>query len=334
MTVRQQLEQREAQWLAPFAVQSAQSRGREKPIDPDDLRTDFQRDRDRILHAKSFRRLKHKTQCFLSPEGDHYRTRLTHTLEVAQIARTLARSLRLNEDLAEAIALGHDLGHTPFGHMGERVLDRLMHDGFKHREQSLRVVEVLEREGEGLNLTWEVRDGILHHSGAQAPATLEGQCVSRADRIAYINHDIDDALRAGVLKAEDLPREAIRVLGETTGERINTMVSDIVRTSGDGQGVRMSETVDDASQALRSFMFEYVYMRDWVLNEERKASRMIEMLFGYLMEHPERMPNDYIERGFKEGVERSVADFVAGMTDRYAMQSFSELFLPDSFEKE
>ena len=240
----------------------------------------------------------------------------------------------MNEDLAEAIALGHDLGHTPFGHMGERVLDRLLHDGFKHREQSLRVVEVLEREGDGLNLTWEVRDGILHHSGAQAPATLEGQCVSRADRIAYINHDIDDALRAGVLKAEDLPREAIRVLGETTGERINTMVSDIVRVSGDGQGVRMSETVGDASQALRSFMFEYVYMRDWVLNEERKASRMIEMLFGYLMEHPERMPNDYIERGFKEGVERSVADFVAGMTDRYAMQSFRELFLPDSFEKE
>ena len=334
VTIREELEAREEQWLAPCAARSANTRGREKTIDEDTMRTEFQRDRDRILHSKSFRRLKHKTQCFLSPEGDHYRTRLTHTLEVAQIARTLARSLRLNEDLAEAIALGHDLGHTPFGHMGERVLDRLMHDGFKHREQSLRVVTKLEREGEGLNLTWEVRDGILHHSGAQAPATLEGQCVSRADRIAYLNHDIDDALRAGVLKPADLPREAIRVLGETTGQRINTMVADIVQESADGQGLRMSEAVGDASTALRAFMFERVYMRYWVVNEERKASRMLEMLFSYYMEHPDCMPNDYIERAYTEGMERSVADFVAGMTDRYAMQSFRQLFLPDAFEKE
>lgn len=334
LTIREELEAREEIWLSPYATRSVNTRGREKPIDQDDMRTDFQRDRDRILHSKSFRRLKHKTQCFLSPEGDHYRTRLTHTLEVAQIARTLARSLHLNEDLAEAVALGHDLGHTPFGHMGERVLDRLMHDGFKHREQSLRVVTRLEREGEGLNLTWEVRDGILHHSGEKAPATLEGQCVSRADRIAYLNHDIDDALRAGVLRCEDLPKEAIRVLGTTTGERIDTMVSDIVRESADGQGLRMSEAVGDASAALRAFMFERVYMRDWVVNEERKASRMLEMLFGYYMEHPERMPNDYIERAFTEGTERSVADFIAGMTDRYAMQSFRQVFLPDAFERE
>ena len=334
MNIREQLEAGEEERLAPWATRSARSRGREKPIGEDTMRTQFQRDRDRILHTKSFRRLKHKTQCFLSPEGDHYRTRLTHTLEVAQVARTLARSLRLNEDLAEAIALGHDLGHTPFGHMGERVLNRLLYDGFKHREQSLRVVEVLEREGEGLNLTWEVRDGILHHSGKQPPATLEGQCVSRADRIAYINHDIDDALRAGVITPHDLPQEPLRVLGGTLGERINTMVTDIVQQSADGKGVRMSERVFAATDALRDFLFARVYMRDWVMAEERKADRMIETLFGYLMAHPERLPNDYIERAYREGLERSVADFVAGMTDRYAVQSFRELFLPDAFARE
>ena len=334
MTIREELEQREHMMLSPWAARADETRGRLRPEEENEVRTCYQRDVDRIVYCKSFRRLKHKTQVFLQPEGDHYRTRLTHTLEVMRISRTIARALQLNEDLTEAIAFGHDLGHTPFGHAGEKALSDITGKAFRHNEQSLRVVDILEKDGEGLNLTYETRMGIVGHTGDFIPETLEGQIIRLADRIAYINHDIDDALRAGVLKAEDLPREAIRVLGETTGERINTMVSDIVHTSGDGQGVRMSETVDDASQALRSFMFEYVYMRDWVLNEERKASRMIEMLFGYLMEHPERMPNDYIERGFKEGVERSVADFVAGMTDRYAMQSFRELFLPDSFEKE
>ncbi len=333
MTCRERLERHEAEWLAPWATKSAQHGGRARAISPDDLRTEFQRDRDRILHAKAFRRLKHKTQCFLSPEGDHYRTRLTHTLEVSQIARTLARALRLNEDLAEAIALGHDLGHTPFGHMGERILSKLMPEGFRHREQSLRVVEVIERDGEGLNLTAAVRDGILNHSGPTPPSTLEGQCVSRADRIAYINHDIDDALRAGVLREEDLPRELTRVLGQTHGARIDTMIRDIVRQSDDGKGVRMSPEVGEATLRLREFLFEQVYMREEVVKEEEKANRLLEALFHHTLSHPGIMPSDYIERGYIEGIERTVCDFLAGMTDRYAVQYFSQIFLPGAFAR-
>ncbi|MCL1964314.1 MAG: deoxyguanosinetriphosphate triphosphohydrolase [Firmicutes bacterium] len=331
MSIRKVLEEREAQWLAPWAARSAEHGERARPIPPDDLRTDFQRDRDRILHAKAFRRLKHKTQCFLTPEGDHFRTRLTHTLEVAQIARTLARSLRLNEDLAEAVALGHDLGHTPYGHMGERILDRLMPEGFRHREQSLRVVEVLERGGQGLNLTAAVRDGILRHSGETPPSTLEGQCVARADRVAYINHDIDDAVRAGVLAERDLPRDITALLGETHGARIDSMIRDIVLESADGQSVRMSAEVGEATMALRDFLFERVYMRREVLAEEEKADRLLDALFHYALEHPAMIPEDYFVRGYQEGMPRAVCDFIAGMTDRYAMQCFARYFLPAPF---
>lgn len=331
MTIRQSLEAREAQWLAPWAVRSAEHDMRAREITPDDIRTAFQRDRDRIIHCKAFRRLKHKTQCFLIPEGDHIRTRLTHTLEVAQIARTLARSLWLNEDLAEAIALGHDLGHTPFGHMGERILARLLPGGFEHRKQSLRIVEVLEHDGDGLNLTEAVRDGILHHSGPVPPGTLEGQCVSRADRIAYINHDIDDSIRAGILAESDLPGELARVLGASHGVRIDTMIRDVIKASGDGQGVRMSPEIGEATTALRQFLFDRVYMRDEVLQEEIKADRLLMALYEYTMEHPEIMPGDYIARGNTEGLQRSVCDFIAGMTDRYAMRYFFDLFTPSGF---
>lgn len=334
MTIRQQLEAREAQFLAPWAARSAECDVREMPISPDDLRTAFQRDRDRLIHAKAFRRLKHKTQCFINPSTDHIRTRLTHTLEVSQIARTLARSLRLNEDLAEAIALGHDLGHTPFGHMGERILDGLMPGGFKHRAQSLRVVTVLENYGKGLNLTAAVRDGILHHSGATPPATLEGQCVSRADRIAYINHDIDDSISAGVLTEDDLPRALTGVLGTSHGERINTMILDVVRTSGDGQGVRMSGEIGAATLEMRQFLYDNVYQRDAVAQEEEKASRMLLALFSYAMENPHIIPAGYAASRETDGTQRAVCDWIAGMTDRYAIRLFREIFMPSAFTTE
>ncbi len=332
-TIRMQTEERERAWLAPWAAHEAALSGREAPVTPDDIRTEFQRDRDRILHAKSFRRLMHKTQCFLAPEGDHYRTRLTHTLEVSQIAKTLARALRLNEDLTEAIALGHDLGHTPYGHMGERILNKLMAEGFKHREQSLRIVQSLENDGRGLNLTRAVRDGILHHSGKTPPMTLEGQCVSRADRIAYINHDIDDALRAGVLTEGDIPGELTRVLGATHGQRIDTMIVDIVRESGDGEGVRQSREVGEASTALRAFLYDRVYMREEVLREEAKAERLLTALFHHAVSNPDMMPKDYVHRAETQGVPRVVCDFLAGMTDRYAARCFEEVFVPSAFAR-
>lgn len=274
MTIRERLEQEEAQRLSPRAVCAKDTRGREKPIDPCPMRTDFQRDRDRIIHCKAFRRLKYKTQVFLAPEGDHYRTRLTHTLEVAQIARTLARCLQLNEDLTEAIALGHDLGHTPFGHIGEHALDRLMPEGFRHNEQSRRCVEALENDGNGLNLTWEVRDGILCHSGKQFPATLEGQCVRRADRIAYLNHDLDDALRAGVLQPFELPADCLKVLGQTHGERINTMICDIVACSADKPKLTMSPLVQETMDGLREFMFARVYRTSGGRRKKNAASTL------------------------------------------------------------
>lgn len=331
MTIRERLEKMEVQRLAPWAARSADFEAREMPISPDEMRTGFQRDRDRILHCKSFRRLKHKTQCFLAPEDDHFRTRLTHTLEVSQIARTLARSLWLNEDLAEAIALGHDLGHTPFGHMGERILDRLMPEGFSHREQSLRVVSVLERGGQGLNLTEAVRDGIVHHSGNTAPRTLEGQCVVIADRIAYVNHDIDDSVRAGVLRTEDIPARLTDALGDSHGVRINTMICDIVRNSDDGQRIRMSAGVGEAMAELRDFLFLHVYMRQDVLQEEEKADRLLSSLFCYLLEHPQAIADGLAKQKESEKPERMVCDYIAGMTDRYAKRCFEQIFIPSAF---
>ena len=332
MTIRQRLEQQERDTLSPYATRSGETRGREQPVTPDDMRTEFQRDRDRILHCKSFRRLKGKTQVFLSPQGDHYRTRLTHTLEVTQVARTIARALRLNEDLAEAIAMGHDLGHTPFGHAGEDALNRILPGGFEHREQSRRVVEVLERGGQGLNLTWEVRDGIEHHSGKVRPQTLEGCCVHLADRIAYINHDIDDAIRAGVLKSQDLPAHAIRVLGGTHGERINTMIKSVVRQSMDRDEVAMEPDKWDALLELRAFMFERVYSRDWAANECQKTRHIVTELVGYYMEHPGQMPNEYLEIAYREGTQRGVCDYVACMTDAYAVKTYQKLFIPPFFD--
>ena len=331
MTIRETFEQEELTLLSPRACKAVQSRGRARVIASCPLRTDFQRDRDRILHCKAFRRLKFKTQVFLSPEGDHYRTRLTHTLEVAQVARTLARSLRLNEDLTEAIALGHDLGHTPFGHIGERTLDELMQGGFRHNEQSLRVVDVLEQEGEGLNLTWEVRDGILCHSGKQAPATLEGECVCRADRIAYLNHDLDDALRAGVLKPFELPGDCLKVLGQTHGERIDTMIRDIVYSSQDTEHLQMTALVQSAMDGLREFMFERVYRDAWRAAEEARCDHVMKGLFQYYSAHPGEMPDEYLLIGYKEGTDRAVCDFLSGMTDRYAVRQYQSLFIPSAF---
>ena len=334
MSIREEYEAQEALWLSPLAVRSRDTRGRAVPVKPCEIRTDFQRDRDRLIHCKSFRRLKFKTQVFLAPEGDHYRTRLTHTLEVAQVARTLARALRLNEDLTEAIALGHDLGHTPFGHIGERTLDTLLQDGFRHNEQSLRVVERLEMEGAGLNLTWEVRDGILCHSGPQQPATLEGECVRRADRIAYLNHDLDDALRGGVLKPFELPQDILRVLGETHGERINTMITDLVENSREQPHLRMSERVQTAMDALRDFMFEKVYRDSWRAAEEARCDHVLRGLFAYYTQHPGKMPMEYVMIGYQEGTERGVADFLSGMTDRYAVRTYRQLFIPSGFAQE
>ncbi len=331
MTIRERIEQEEDSRLSPFAVRARNTRGREKPVTDCDMRTDFQRDRDRIIHCKSFRRLKFKTQVFLAPEGDHYRTRLTHTLEVAQVARTLARALRLNEDLTEAIALGHDLGHTPFGHIGEHTLDGLMPWGFRHNEQSLRMVEVLENEGKGLNLTWEVRDGILTHSGKQFPSTLEGECVRRADRIAYLNHDLDDALRGGVLKPFELPQDCLKVLGQTHGERIDTMITDIVKNSQDQPHLSMSPLVEAAMDGLREFMFERVYQDSWRAAEENKCDHVLKALFAYYMQHPGEMPEEYLLIGYQEGTERSVCDYISCMTDRYAVRTFQNVFIPSAF---
>ncbi len=331
MTIRERIEQEELDRLSPRACFSARSAGRERPVEPCPMRTDFQRDRDRILHCKAFRRLKYKTQVFLSPEGDHYRTRLTHTLEVSQIARTLARCLRLNEDLAEAIALGHDLGHTPFGHIGERALDELMPEGFRHNEQSLRVVEVLESDGQGLNLTKEVRDGILCHSGAHFPASLEGECVRRADRIAYLNHDLDDALRGGVLREFELPSDCLKVLGNSHGERINRMIADIVENSQEGDRLAMSPVMQSAMDGLREFMFERVYRDEWRAKEEIRCEELVRQLFGYYSAHPGEMPEEFVLIGYREGTARAVCDFISCMTDRYAIRTFQRLFVPAGF---
>jgi dGTPase len=338
MTIREELEARERQFLAPQAAKSADSRGRLRPQAEDDMRPAFQRDRDRIIHCKAFRRLKHKTQVFFSPAGDHYRTRLTHTLEVAQIARTLAKSLRLNEDLTEAIGLGHDLGHTPFGHWGERVLAQLMPGGFKHTEQSLRVVDVLERDGQGLNLTHEVRDGIARHSkgkmgapvghAGQQAQTLEGQCIRIADLIAYVNHDTDDAIRAGLLRDEQLPCEAVSLLGSTPSSRIGRMVKDVVSTTLEAglDEIRMSDATLQATLRLRAFLFETVYENSLSTVEFRKASGILGGLWEKVHERPAEFLNDRtVER---EGVDAAARDFLAGMTDRYAVGLFERLYIP------
>jgi dGTPase len=327
ITAREEIEDFEEQWLSPYATRSRDSRGRERREEPDPLRTCFMRDRDRIIHNKSFRRLKHKTQVFLSPEGDHYRTRLTHTLEVSQISRTIARALHLNEDLTEAIALGHDLGHTPFGHMGEEAFQDLLPQPFHHNEQSLRVVEKLEYNGKGLNLTWEVRDGIVNHTGrTPLPATLEGRIVRTADRIAYVNHDIDDAIRAGVLDAEDLPQSTIEVLGRHHSQRINTLVKDMVEESAGRDDILLSPAVASTLDELRQFLFDRVYIGSVAKEEEDKAKKVLRSLFLFYYKNPEEMPEEYL--GGEEDLRVRVCDYVAGMTDRYAMRKYYENFLP------
>ena len=333
MTIRESTEQWESEYLSPYASLSKNSRGREREELPCDIRPVYQRDRDRILHCKSFRRLKHKTQVFLTPRGDHYRTRLTHTLEVSQIARTMAKALRLNEDLTEAIALGHDLGHTPFGHAGERVLNDLCSTGFAHYKQSVRVVEKLEKSGRGLNLTWEVRDGILNHRTSGHPSTLEGGLVRFSDKIAYINHDIDDAIRAGILEETDIPAEYRAVLGSTTRERLNPLVHDIIAQSMGKSEICMSEPVENAMHALRRFMFTNVYTNPIAKGEEVKARNMLEGLFYYYMEHPEELSDEFrtmLESG-RDPLERVVCDYISGMTDQYAIYKFEEYFVPKSW---
>ena len=317
----------ERMFLSPYAKRSKDTAGRLKDEPPCSMRTDFQRDRDRIIYSKAFLRLKNKTQIFFAPDGDHYMSRLTHTLDVNQIARSLARCLSLNEDLAEAIALGHDLGHTPFGHVGERVLSRLCPLGFRHSEQSLRVVDKLEKDGKGLNLTIEVRDGILNHPKDGKPATLEGAAVSLADRIAYINHDIDDAVRAGFLKEEDLPKDAIRVFGRDTSERINNAIRDIVSVSEGQPYVRMSDEKAQALDALRAFMFEHVYERANKLIQE-SAERMLGELYAYFSERPEELPAVYRNLLDEDGKDRIVCDYLSSMTDKYAIGVFKRLFVP------
>lgn len=327
MTIRETTEGFERDTLSPFATLSENSKGRLRPITECDIRTDFQRDRDRIIHAKSFRRLKHKTQVFLAPAGDHYRTRLTHTMEVSQIARTIARALRLNEDLTEATALAHDLGHTPFGHSGENVLNGICSNGFRHYEQSLRVIDFLEN-GTGLNLTFEVRDGVLNHAGDHEAETLEGKIIKLADRIAYINHDIDDAVRGGIIRAEAIPKDCTDVLGLTHGQRIDTMIHDIIKTSLGKPFVKMSDNIYSAMMALRSFMFESVYTNNVAKGEDEKAKNVVCMLFDTFMKHPEKLPEDTRENIERFGLEQTVTDYIAGMTDNYAIYKFNEFFVP------
>ena len=330
MTVRQELERQEHKRLNPLASFADKSRGRPRHEEDraEDVRTCYQRDIDRIVHCKAFRRLVHKTQVFLQPEGDHYRTRMTHTLEVSRIASTITRALGLNEDLAEAVAMGHDLGHTPFGHAGEVALTKCLGRPFRHNEQSLRVVDVLEKDGQGLNLTWEVRNGILCHTGDPWPETLEGHIVRRSDQIAYVNHDIDDAIRAGILTNDDIPDEITDILGHDHSTRINTLVTDIIRVSREAGAVCLSPHVEKALKDLRSFMFEHVYRNPVAKGEESKAKDMLSRMFEYYITHPEALPEDFHPQLSFEGLERTVSDYIAGMTDNYAVDKFTEIFIP------
>jgi len=320
--------EREKTTLSPYAFLTSETKGREHPYTPCPNRTEFQRDRDKIIHSQSFRRLMNKTQVFLAPAGDHYRTRLTHTLEVTQIARIIARSLRLNEDLTEAAALGHDLGHTPFGHAGETMMQQCYSPDFTHYKQSLRVVEKLEKDGKGLNLTYEVKDGIVNHTGKHLASTLEGVIVKFADRIAYINHDIDDACRAGILSVEDIPKDIRDVLGDKHGQRINTMVTAVISESADKPYIAMTPEVGEAMDKLRTFLFETVYLNPLAKSEENKAKDMLAYLFEYFVKHPEKMPDLYVRNIGEETVERCVCDYISGMTDRYAIDLYSDLFIP------
>lgn len=333
MTVREELERLEHRRLNPLAAFSDRSTGRPRP-EPEreeDVRTCYQRDTDRIVHSKAFRRLMHKTQVFLNPEGDHYRTRMTHTLEVTRIAKTVTRALGLNEDLAEAIAMGHDLGHTPFGHAGEAALTECWGRPFRHNEQSLRVVDILEKDGQGLNLCNEVREGIVGHTGPVIPKTLEGQIVRRADQIAYVNHDIDDAIRAGILTAGDIPRDIAAILGENQRDRINTLVCDMIFTSREAGSICMTQEIQKALADLRSFMFARVYHNPVAKGEESKAKDMLQMLFRFYVDHPEQLPADFQPQLSFDGLGRTVCDYIAGMTDNYAIEKFNEIFVPSGW---
>ena len=332
MTIRERLEQQEYMLLAPNAQKAAETKGRLYPAEENEVRTCYQRDADRIVHSKSFRRLMHKTQVFLSPEGDHYRTRMTHTIEVSRIARTICRGLRLNEDLAEAAAYGHDLGHTPFGHAGEAALTDVTGKPFRHNEQSLRVVDKLEHDGAGLNLTYEVRMAILGHTGDFIPETLEGQVVRASDRIAYINHDIDDAMRAGILKESDIPREIADILGHSHSERINTLVMDMIDHTAETGTLGMRPEVAAAMDELRKFMFARVYTNPVAKGEESKAKDIIRRLYEYYSKNPMKLPADFIPQLDFDGMDRIVCDYIAGMTDRYAVYKFSELFIPATWQ--
>ena len=332
MNIRENLEQLEVEYLSPYAAHSRDSKGRRREEEPCDIRPVYQRDRDRILHSKSFRRMKDKTQVFLAPKGDHYRTRLTHTLEVSQNARTIAKALRMNEDLVEAIALGHDLGHTPFGHAGERALNAVCPYGYCHSQQSVRVVDLLEKSGAGLNLTAEVRDGILNHQTRGMPFTLEGQIVRFSDKIAYIHHDMDDAIRAGILKESDVPKEICEVIGYTTGERLDHFIHDLVSTSFGKNEIRMSEPVAQAMGKLRQFMFEEVYQNREAKSEEGKAEILVQTLYNYYRRHLELLPEDYVnlvKRGEPE--EKVVCDYIGAMTDRFAIAKYEEIYIPRSW---
>ncbi len=330
MNIREEIELRENTFLSENAARSSETRGRLQEEESDEMRTEYQRDRDRIVHSKSFRRLMHKTQVFLSPEGDHFRTRLTHTIEVSQISRTIARALNLNEDLTEAISLGHDLGHTPFGHNGERVLDMVHEGGFRHNEQSLRIVDLLEEHNDkrGMNLTFEVRDGILNHTGPVRPVTLEGQIVKISDRIAYINHDIDDAIRSGVISLSDLPSDCIAYFGKTHGERIDRMVKDVIYSSREESLILMSEESQDLMNELRAYMFKHVYHSDKVKKHEQIVAleNVIRSLYGYYLDHPSEMPKDYEELIQPYGQKEAVKDYIAGMTDRYSLIDYERIF--------
>ena len=333
MTVREEQELLEEKILSPLAMKSADSKGRETQIEPCPLRTCFQRDRDRIIHSKAFRRMKHKTQVFLAPAGDHYRTRLTHTLEVSQIARTLARALRLNEDLTEAIALGHDLGHTPFGHVGERALNARCE--FEHNIQSLRVVQKLENDGEGLNLTWEVRDGIVNHSMSRKAATLEGRVVRLADKIAYMNHDMDDAMRAGILAEDDVPSDLRAALGQSRKDRLDFLIKDIVANSAGRDDIYMSDVAWNGFLGLQKFMFDNLYYNPLCKSEEAKAYTMLLALFDYFFAHPDKMPDEYLalmER-YGQSLQRTVCDYISCMTDYYSVAVYNELFVPEFWRK-
>lgn len=329
MTIREEMEKREHLLLSPYAAFSDQSAGRERAEEQCDIRPVYQRDRDRILHSRAFRRLKNKTQVFLTPKGDHYRTRMSHTLEVSQNARTIAKALRLNEDLVEAIALGHDLGHAPFGHAGEAVLDNLCEGGFRHNEQSVRIVERLEKHGEGLNLTREVRDGILNHQMSSMPSTLEGRIVRLSDKIAYINHDVDDAIRAKILCEEDIPAQFREVLGDSVRMRLNTLIHNIVTNSMGRNEILMSPEVAQAMKGLRQYMFDHLYHNKAAKSEEEKAKELLERLFCFYMKQPQLMPQQFTDMiAAGERKDRAVCDYIAGMTDQYAVAKFNEYFVP------